>query len=128
MIKYVYEKPFSVTTIEGATKDHLVGRIASSLQAYMTFGSSRVPGYPRSSISGLMDRRQEFLYLIHYEKRRLKTSQRKVKSDLKGSTQKYTISNIVREPKWIARIYKFNLKNVISAKQNTRNFEITLLK
>lgn len=127
MIKYVYEEKFHVTTIEGRTRYHLENKIATGLMTYVTFGSSHVPGYPRATISGRMDRRQEYLYLIHYEKRRLKTSQRKVKMKSTHGGY-YTVSTIIREPKWVARIYKFDLKKVISAKQNTRNFEITLLR
>ena len=116
------EDNFRYTTFETGTKAGIESRMAS-------YGTYSAGGNRRNGTSyyGRVSGNKEFIFLYTAQKFRRKTVHTIKKPGKKDKIQQtQRISTPVRAGHWKVQVFKFPLDRVITAKQESRTFKVTI--
>lgn len=114
-------------TFSAATREYADQKFSTiSGGVYTIRGRRRNSDGTYTSISGYM--RGGFIYLAHFQKFRKKTVQTKkrVPKLVNGEMVIERVHKVITPAHWVVKVYRFDLARVISAKQYSRRFDITL--
>lgn len=126
MIKrIVSEDKFLFASFTVKTKDGVEARMAQ-YGNYVSGGvNNRVGNIPSTKYWGRV--KGDFIFLFHAQKFRRKTEQQIIIPGKRAKNQEVKkVSTKIRDSYWEVNVYKFPLSRIISAKQNIRNFNVTI--